>query len=195
MPHYGHLLQSALKDAVPRYWTMKGYRVLRRWGWDCHGLPIENMIEKELHLNSKRDIENYGIEKFNAACRASVSTYEKEWDRYIKRLGRWVDFDNSYKTMDNDYIESVWWVFSGAFIKNLSYTKTGEFHFIARVAPRRSPTSRPRWGDSYEDHEDPSVTVKFKVRGAEKLIFSHGRPRRGPFLRTPRSPYIPNSNI
>ena len=167
MPHYGHLLQSALKDAVPRYWTMKGYRVLRRWGWDCHGLPIENMIEKELHLNSKRDIENYGIEKFNAACRASVSTYEKEWDRYIKRLGRWVDFENSYKTMDNDYIESVWWVFSELYKKSLVYKDRR----VSLYCPRCStPISNfeTTMGDSYEDHEDPSVTVKFKVRGAEK---------------------------
>ena len=121
LPHYGHLLQSAIKDAVPRYWTMKGYRVPRRWGWDCHGLPIENMVEKDLKLNSKKDIEEYGIGKFNKACRSSVLRYADEWQRYVKRFGRWVDFENAYKTMDNDYIESVWWVFAELYKKKSLY--------------------------------------------------------------------------
>ncbi|MBI4139273.1 isoleucine--tRNA ligase [Candidatus Uhrbacteria bacterium] len=167
LPHYGHLLQSAIKDAVPRYWTMKGYRVLRRWGWDCHGLPIENLIEKELKLDSKRDIEGYGIDKFNAACRASVDRYEKEWDRYIKRLGRWVDFERSYKTMDNDYIESVWWVFSELYRKGLVYKDRRVSLYCPRCATPLS-NFETAMGDSYETREDPAVTVKFKVRGADK---------------------------
>ncbi|MFA5935630.1 MAG: isoleucine--tRNA ligase [Patescibacteria group bacterium] len=167
LPHYGHLLQSALKDAVPRYWTMQGYRVPRRWGWDCHGLPVENLIEKELKLNSKRDIESYGIEKFNDACRASVSTYEKEWDRYIKRLGRWVDFENSYKTMDDTYIESVWWVFSELDKKGFLYKDRRVSLYCPRCATPLS-NFEIAMGNSYEDHEDPAVTVKFKVKGEEK---------------------------
>ena len=144
MPHYG-TSSVRLERRGAAILDHEGLPRVASLGWDCHGLPIENMIEKELHLNSKRDIENYGIEKFNAACRASVSTYEKEWDRYIKRLGRWVDFENSYKPWTT-ITSSPCGGCSPSFIKNLSYTKTGEFHFIARVAPRRSPTSRPRWG-------------------------------------------------
>jgi isoleucyl-tRNA synthetase len=167
LPHYGHLLQSTLKDAVPRYWTMQGYRVPRRWGWDCHGLPIENLIEKELKLDSKRDIETYGIDKFNAACRASVSTYEAEWDRYVKRLGRWVDFDNSYKTMDDKYIESVWWVFSELDKKGYLYKDRRVSLYCPRCATPLS-NFEISMGNSYEDKEDPAVTVKFKVKDADK---------------------------
>lgn len=166
LPHYGHLLQSALKDAVPRYWTMQGYRVPRRWGWDCHGLPIENMIEKELKLDSKRDIEAYGIDKFNAACRASVSTYEREWDRYIKRFGRWVDFEHSYKTMDVSYIESVWWVFAEMHKKGHIYKDRRVSLYCPRCATPLS-NFEIAMGNSYEDKEDPAVTVKFKVLGED----------------------------
>jgi isoleucyl-tRNA synthetase len=167
LPHYGHLLQSTLKDAVPRYWTMQGYRVPRRWGWDCHGLPIENLIEKDLKLDSKRDIEAYGIEKFNAACRASVSTYEQEWDRYVKRLGRWVDFEHSYKTMDDSYIESVWWVFSELNRKGYLYKDLRVSLYCPRCATPLS-NFEIAMGNSYEDHDDPAVTVKFKVKGEDK---------------------------
>ena len=108
LPHYGHILSSAIKDVVPRYWTMKGYCVPRRWGWDCHGLPIENLVEKELSLSGKKEIEKeIGIKKFNDLCREKVLTYTKEWKKMIDRIGRWVDFDNAYKTMDSTYIESV----------------------------------------------------------------------------------------
>lgn len=167
LPHYGHLLQSALKDAVPRYWTMQGYRVPRRWGWDCHGLPIENLIEKELKLDSKRDIETYGIDKFNEACRNSVTKYENEWDRYIKRLGRWVDFDHSYKTMDPSYIESVWWVFAEMYRKGNIYKDRRVSLYCPRCATPLS-NFEIAMGNSYEDHDDPAVTVKFKVKGEEK---------------------------
>lgn len=166
LPHYGHLLQSTIKDVVPRYWTMQGYRVPRRWGWDCHGLPIENLIEKKLGLSSKRDIEAYGIDKFNQACRASVSTYEQEWDRYIKRLGRWVDFEHSYKTMDNDYIESVWWIFSELHRKGYVYKDLRVSLYCPRCATPLS-NFEIAMGDSYEDREDPAITVKFKVKGME----------------------------
>lgn len=170
LPHYGHLLQSAIKDAVGRYWTMRGYRVPRTWGWDCHGLPIENLIEKELNIGSRKEIEAYGIDKFNAACHATVMKYEGEWGKYIERIGRWVDFENSYKTMDNDYIESVWWVFSELWKKELIYKDVR----VSLYCPRCStPLSNfeVAMGNSYEDHEDPAVFIKFPVVGQEKTFF------------------------
>jgi isoleucyl-tRNA synthetase len=170
LPHYGHLLQSAIKDAVPRYWTMKGYRVPRRWGWDCHGLPIENLIEKDLKLGSKRDIEAFGIGKFTEACRQSVFTYENEWEKYVERLGRWVDFKRSYKTMDNDYIESVWWVFSELYKKDYVYKNVRVSLYCPRCATPLS-NFEVAMGNSYVEHEDPAIYLKFPVVGEEKTSF------------------------
>lgn len=167
LPHYGHLLQSAIKDAVPRYWTMKGYRVPRRWGWDCHGLPIENLVEKELGINSKRDIEAMGIGAFNDACRAMVLRYAEDWREYVDRLGRWVDFDNAYKTMDNGYIESVWWVFAELWKKNAVYKDMRVSLFCPRCSTPLS-NFEIAMDNSYEDHEAPAVTVKFKAKGEEE---------------------------
>jgi isoleucyl-tRNA synthetase len=99
-----------MKDVVPRYFTMQGYRVERKWGWDCHGLPVENIIEKELNLQSKKDILNYGIDAFNEACRDTVLKYAAEWKIVVERMGRWVDMEHDYKTMDVSFMESVWWV-------------------------------------------------------------------------------------
>ena len=110
-PHYGHILPTAIKDTVLRYWTMKGYQVPWRVGWDCHGLPVENLIEKKLGLKCKRDIEGLGIEKFNQACRKSVFRCTSEWQGTLRRVGRWSDYSDAYATLDNEYIESVWWVF------------------------------------------------------------------------------------
>src|SRR3989344_6615146 len=121
LPHYGHLLTSIVKDVIPRYKTMQGYHVRRRWGWDTHGLPIENMIEKELGFKSKKDIEEIGVEKFNEACRAKVLEYANEWKKYVDRIGRWVDFDDAYMTMDATYIESVWWALKEIYNKGLLY--------------------------------------------------------------------------
>ncbi|MBD3281242.1 isoleucine--tRNA ligase [Candidatus Uhrbacteria bacterium] len=168
LPHPGHLLQSTIKDAIPRYWTMKGYRVNRIWGWDCHGLPVENLIEKELGLKSRKDILEYGIDKFNEACRASVLRYDQEWRKYIHRLGRWVDMDNSYKTMDDDYIESVWWAFAELYKKGLVYKDFRVSLYCPRCA---TPLSNHEitMGHSYRDEEDPSITIKFKVKGEENV--------------------------
>src|SRR3989344_8503652 len=110
-PHFGHLLPTSLKDAIPRYQTMKGNRVKRKWGWDCHGLPVENIVEKELNLKIKKDIEEYGIAKFNQAARESVLRFTEEWKKIIPRMGRWVDMENDYRTMDSSYTESIWWIF------------------------------------------------------------------------------------
>lgn len=171
LPHYGHLLASTAKDVVPRYWTMKGYRVERTWGWDCHGVPIENMIEGELGLKGgKKGIEEYGIANFNAACRASILRYDAEWKKTIKRLGRWVDMENSYKTMDATFMESVWWAFAELYKKGLVY----EGRKVILYCPRCStPLSNFEiaMDNSYKDVESHSLTVKFKKKGSENEYF------------------------
>ncbi len=167
MPHYGHLLASTTKDVIPRFWTMRGYRVERVWGWDCHGLPIENMIEQELEIkDGKRGIEALGIDKFNAACRAEVLRLDKEWERIIGRLGRWVDFANNYKTMDTSFMESVWWGFKQLADRGLIY----EGRRVILYCPRcGTPLSNFEiaMDNSYQDVEDLSVYVKFKLKDRE----------------------------
>lgn len=164
LPHYGHILASTIKDVIPRYWTMKGYRVDRKWGWDCHGLPIENLLEKELDLKGgKKGIEEYGIAKFNDACRAAIFRFDKEWEVIVKRIGRWVDFKNSYKTMDTNYMESVWWGFAQLFKKGLIY----EGRKIVLYCPRcATPLSNFEiaMDNSYKDVEDNSVFVQFLIK-------------------------------
>lgn len=162
LPHFGHFIPSTIKDIVPRYQTMKGKKVERRFGWDCHGLPVENLIEKELGLNSKTDIESYGVDKFNEACRASVLRYVNEWKQTITRLGRWVDFENDYKTMNPDYMESIWWVMKSLWDKGLLY----EGHYILPYCPRCSTVlsnHELNMGGCYKDVHDPAITIKFKV--------------------------------
>ena len=163
LPHFGHFVPSTIKDIIPRYQTMKGKKVERRFGWDCHGLPVENLIEKELGLNSKTDIEKYGVAKFNEACRASVLRYVKEWRETITRLGRWVDFDNDYKTMESDYMESIWWVMKSLWEKGLLY----EGHYILPYCPRCSTvlSNHELNLGGYKDVHDPAITIKFKVKG------------------------------
>ncbi len=170
LPHPGHLLQSAIKDAVTRYWTMKGYRVPRVWGWDCHGLPMESLIQKEQKLQGKPDIEEFGVENFNRACADAVLRYSDEWKRYVERLGRWVDFDGAYKTMDRDYIESVWWVFSELWKKKLVY-KDLRVSFYSPVNGTPLSNSEVAMENSYVDMEDPSVIIKFAAVGEEKTYF------------------------
>jgi isoleucyl-tRNA synthetase len=160
LPHYGHILPGTIKDIVPRYMTMKGYNVERVWGWDCHGLPVENLIEKELDLNSKHQIEEFGIDKFNEACRSSVLRYTGEWEKTIDRMGRWVDFKNSYKTMELDYMESIWWVFHELWNKELIYEGFKILPYCPRCA---TPLSNFETNQGYKDVQDPAITVKFKV--------------------------------
>ena len=146
---------------------MKGYRVDRVWGWDCHGLPIENMIEKELDLQGgKKGIEELGIGKFNAACRSAILRFDKDWERIIRRIGRWVDFKNSYKTMDNTYMESVWWGFKQMYKKGLVY----EGHKVILYCPRcATPLSNFEiaMDNSYRNVEDNSPYVKFKIKDSK----------------------------
>lgn len=163
LPHFGHFVPGTIKDIIPRYQTMKGKKVERRFGWDCHGLPVENLIEKELGLNSKTDIEKYGVANFNEACRSSVLRYVSEWRRIVTRLGRWVDFDNDYKTMDPDYMESIWWVMKTLWEKGLLY----EGYYILPYCPRCSTvlSNHELNLGGYKDVHDPAITVKFKVTG------------------------------
>ena len=171
LPHYGHILASTIKDVVPRYWTMKGYRVERVWGWDCHGLPIENMIEGELQLKGgKKGIEAYGIDKFNAACRTAIMRFDKEWEVVVRRIGRWVDFKHSYKTMDRSYMESVWWGFSELHKKGLIYEGRKVVLYCPRCATPLS-NFEIAMDNSYRDVEDNSAYVKFKIKGGTNEYF------------------------
>ena len=160
LPHYGHIVASLMKDAVPRYWTMKGFHVERKWGWDCHGLPIENIIEQDLKLKSHKDVLKYGIEKFNNACHATVLKYASEWQKVIERIGRWVDMENDYKTMDIEYMESVWWVFNELWKKGLVYHGYKAMHICPRC---ETPLSNFEVTQGYKDVKDISVTVKFEI--------------------------------
>lgn len=162
LPHFGHFVPSSVKDAFPRYFTMKGHRVERRFGWDCHGVPIELLVQKELGLNGRTEIEAYGIQKFNAACRASVTRYTNEWGEYMKRLGRWVDMDNAYRTMDLPYMESVWAVVKKLWDKNYIY----EGKFVVSYSTALGTTlSNFEATLDYRDVQDPSLTVKAKLKG------------------------------
>jgi isoleucyl-tRNA synthetase len=159
-PHMGHILAGTIKDAIPRYQTMKGNSVRRIWGWDCHGLPIENLIEKKLGLQSKKDIEEFGIGKFNKDAADSVLQYEEEWKQAIPRLGRFVDMERAYKTMDSTYTESIWWAWKTLYEKGLAY----EGYKIMHICPRCETTlAQSEVGMNYEDVTDLSVTAKFEL--------------------------------
>ncbi|MBM3256823.1 MAG: isoleucine--tRNA ligase [Candidatus Liptonbacteria bacterium] len=167
-PHYGSLLSSVIKDVVGRYQTMKGRFVRRRWGWDCHGLPIEEIVERELGISGKKQIEEIGIGKFNETCRSMVLQYVAEWKKMIRRIARWVDFDNSYKTMDREYMESVWWGFKEMYKKELVY----EGRKVLLYCPRcETPVSNfeVAMDNSYKTVTEEAVTVKFKVKPRQKI--------------------------
>ncbi len=159
-PHYGHILAGTIKDVIPRWKTMQGYRVRRRWGWDCHGLPVENLIEKELGLKTKKDILTYGIGNFNAKARESVMRYADEWRTIVPRLGRWVDMDDDYRTMDSTYTETVWWIFKQLHEKGLVY----EGFKSMNLCPRCETTlSNFEVAQGYKDITDISATAKFEL--------------------------------
>lgn len=160
-PHYGHILPGTIKDVIPRYQTMKGRKVIRRWGWDCHGLPVENLVEKELGLSSKKEILEYGIEKFNRAARESVFRYADDWKKIIPRTGRWVDMENDYRTMSPWYTESVWWAFEELYKKGLAYEGFKSMH----VCPHCETTlSNFEVGLGYADITDISAYAKFELK-------------------------------
>ncbi len=166
LPHYGNLVASLIKDVVPRYQTMRGHKVERKWGWDCHGLPIENLIEKEHGIKNKQDIEKWGVDKFNEACHNSVLRYADEWKKFIPRIGRWVDMDNDYRTMDWKYMESIWWVFSELYKKGLIYEGNKSMH----ICPRCETTlSNFEVTQGYKTIKDLSATAKFKLDSGQKI--------------------------
>ncbi len=168
LPHYGHILASTIKDVIPRYQTMQGRYVRRRWGWDCHGLPIEEIVERKLGISGKKQIEKIGIKKFNETCRSMVLGYADEWDKMIRRMARWVEFADSYKTMDTDYMESVWWAFKEIYKKNLVYQGRKVLLYCPRC---ETPVSNfeVAMDNSYKDVIEESVTVKFKIKNPEKI--------------------------
>jgi len=161
-PHYGHILGSTVKDVIGRYKTMRGYSVPRRWGWDCHGLPIENIVEKDLNISGKKAIEELGINKFVEHARSKVLTYVAEWEKTINRMGRWVDFRNSYKTMDNTFIESVWWALGELHKKDLLYEGVRVLAYCPRCETPIA-NSEIAMDNSYKDISDISVYVKFEL--------------------------------
>ncbi|MFM8554482.1 MAG: isoleucine--tRNA ligase [Acidimicrobiales bacterium] len=169
MPHYGHLLTGFVKDVVPRYRTMRGRRVERRFGWDCHGLPAEVEAEKELGISGHPEIAAFGIDKFNEACRTSVLRYTDEWRRYVTRQARWVDFDNDYKTLDPAYMESVMWAFRTLWDKGLIYEGYRVLAYCWRCETPLSNTET-RMDDVYRDRQDPALTVWFRLETGERIL-------------------------
>lgn len=165
LPHYGHILAGTIKDTVPRFWTMNGYRVRRKWGWDCHGLPLENLIEKKLGLATKRDIEEYGVQNFNEQARDAVLEFRDDWKRIIPRMGRWADMDDDYRTMDSSYTESVWWVFKQLHEKGLVYEGFKGMHLCPRCG---TTLSNFEVNQGYKDIKDISVYVKLKLHPGQK---------------------------
>ncbi|MFA7193576.1 MAG: class I tRNA ligase family protein [Candidatus Paceibacterota bacterium] len=160
LPHYGHILPGTIKDIIPRYKTMTGYKVSRRWGWDTHGLPIENLIQKENNLKTKQDVENFGVKNFNEAARASVFRYLDEWKKIIPRTGRWVDFEDNYITMDSKYMESVWWMWKTLHQKGLAYEGFKSMHISPLL---ETALSNFEVNQAYKDITDLSATVKFEL--------------------------------
>ncbi|MSU75939.1 isoleucine--tRNA ligase [Patescibacteria group bacterium] len=161
LPHYGNLMQGIIKDTIPRFRTMQGRYVERRFGWDCHGLPVEYGLEKELGIKNRQEILEMGVGKFNDACRAIVLRYAGEWRAITERIGRWVDMDNDYKTMDPDYMESVWWVIKQLWEKGLLYEGRQSMHICPRCA---TPLSNFEVLQGYADRDDPAVYVKLPLR-------------------------------
>jgi len=160
LPHYGHLLAGTIKDIVPRYQTMRGFHVGRRFGWDCHGLPIEALAQEALGINGAHEIRAFGVDKFNEQCRSMVQRYVDEWRKTVTRMGRWVDFDNDYKTMDPAFMETIWWVFQQLW-------KQGRVYKSYRIMPYswklNTPLSNFEAGNNYKDVQDPAITCRLRL--------------------------------
>ncbi len=166
-PHHGNLLAGVLKDMVPRYWTMRGFRVERRFGWDTHGLPIEMEVEKRIGISGPKAIAAYGVDRFNEAARSVVQANTENWEVLTERLGRWVDFENDYKTMDLDFMETVWWVFRQLWDKGLVYK---DFKVLPYSWGAATPLSNFEANKDYRDVEDPSIIVRLKVVEANATV-------------------------
>ena len=160
LPHYGHIVASTLKDIIPRYKAQNGYYVERVFGWDTHGLPIEYEIEKKLGIKTKQQVIDFGIANYNEECRKIVLKFRDEWRTTIERLGRWVDFDNDYKTMDTSFMQSVWWVFGELYKKNLIYRGVKVMPYSNGCT---TPLSQSEASDNYKNVPDPSLTIQIKI--------------------------------
>ncbi len=174
LPHYGHLLAGTIKDIIPRYQAMRGHYVSRRFGWDCHGLPIEALAQEALGLAGAPAIKEAGVDVFNEQCRSMVTKYVEEWEKTVTRMGRWVDFENDYKTMDTRFMETIWWVFSQLW-------EQGRIYKAHRIMPYswklNTPLSNFEAGRNYQDVQDPAVTVRvhlidFEFENASALIWT-----------------------
>ncbi|MHA2391934.1 MAG: isoleucine--tRNA ligase [Promethearchaeota archaeon] len=163
LPHYGNILGFVTKDVFPRYWTMKGYRCERKWGWDCHGLPIESTCEVALNLKQKSEIYEMGISNFNEFCRSKVLWYANEWKNTVERMGKWIEFDNSYKTMDNTYMETVWYIFKKIYNEGFVYKGKKVLFYCPRCETPLS-NSEISMDNSYKDVTEESITAKFKLK-------------------------------
>lgn len=169
LPHHGHIVASTLKDVVPRYFTMKGFYVDRRFGWDCHGLPIEQEIDKKFNCSASDFVAEHGVKKYNDECRGIVDRYVNEWEKTISRLGRWVDFKNDYKTMDLSFMESTWWVFKSIWDKGLIY----QGNKIVPYSPAlQTALSNFEAGQNYQDVQDPAVTILFRTKNDANTYFA-----------------------
>ncbi|MEI6397917.1 MAG: isoleucine--tRNA ligase, partial [Pseudomonadota bacterium] len=169
LPHYGHLLANTIKDIVPRCWIMRGFKVERKFGWDCHGVPVEYEIEKRDNLKGSGAIKEIGIGEFNERCRASVLHYANEWEKTITRIGRWVDWSNQYRTMDMSFMETVWWVFSELYKKGLVYRS----HKVVPYSPRlTSVLSNFEANQNYKMTQDPSVFIRFKLKNEDAYFLA-----------------------
>lgn len=164
LPHYGHILAGTLKDVVPRYWTMKGYNVPRRFGWDCHGLPVEYEINKQHGITSRKDVFNMGVDKYNAACKSIVQKYSTEWKNTVRRVGRWVDMEKPYFTMDLEFMQSVWWVFSELYKQGLIYEGYKVVPYSTGIS---TSLSNFEANQNYKMVQDPAVTVMFPLHGSD----------------------------
>src|SRR4051812_27850117 len=171
-PHYGHLLTCTIKDIVPRYWNMRGHPVERRFGWDCHGLPIEALAQDALGLAGTSQILALGVDAFNRQCRQMVLTYVAEWRKTVARLGRWVDFDNDYKTMDTAFMESVWWVFKQLWDKGRIYKSYRIMPYSYKLT---TPLSNFEANSNYKVVQDPAITVSCRVRSGQEKLGLGGR--------------------
>lgn len=169
LPHYGHLLANTIKDTVPRYWNMRGYYVERRFGWDCHGVPVEYEIEKREGIKGKADIMRIGVAQFNDMCRTSVTHYTGEWKKTITRLGRWVDWNNQYRTMDRSFMESVWWVLGELHKKQLLYRDFKVVPYSPRIT---AVLSNFEANQNYKTVQDPAITVRFKLSDEDAWVLA-----------------------
>jgi len=167
LPHHGHLVGSTIKDIIPRYFTMKGFYVERRFGWDCHGLPVEHEIDKKFGKSAHEVVAEIGIKGYNDECRGIVQRFTSEWEKTITRIGRWVDFKNDYKTMDTTFMESVWWVFKQLWDKNLIYKGTKVMPFSTAMG---TPLSNFEAGSNYKNVQDPAITVLFKLKDEDTYV-------------------------